>query len=113
MEELEETTVDIPTVVLSTAPDAATAESLAEALVASRLAACVNILPGVRSVYVWEGETQRSDEHLLIIKTTDERLAQLVEHLSELHPYECPEVLALGVAGGASAYLEWLSEAVR
>lgn len=110
---MEESSVDVPTVVLSTAPDAEVAERLAEALVEERLAACVNILPAMRSVYAWEGKTQRSDEHLLIIKTTDERLSELVERLADLHPYECPEVLALAVAGGASAYLEWLTETVR
>lgn len=102
----------VPIVVLSTVPDSETAERLAEALVAERLAGCVNIVPGVQSIYLWNGELQRDGELLLVIKTIDDRLTELVSRLQALHPYECPEVLALAVAGGSSAYLEWLGAAV-
>lgn len=108
-----ETIGPVPAVVLSTVADAETADRLAEALVSERLAGCVNIVPGVRSIYVWEGELQRDAELLLVIKTSDHRLEALVARIQQLHPYSCPEVLALAVGGGSSAYLEWLAGAVR
>lgn len=97
-------------VVLSTAPDEATAGRLAEMLVAGRLAACVNIVPGVRSVFSWQGELHDETEVLLICKTDAARLPLLTEELLREHPYECPEVVALPVAGGSPAYLAWLHD---
>jgi periplasmic divalent cation tolerance protein len=93
-----------------TCPDADSAARLADALVAERLAACVNLLPGLRSVYRWQGTIERSDEILLLIKTTDARLPALSARVLELHPHELPEVVAVEVAGGLSAYLEWVAE---
>ena len=99
-------------VVLSTAPDEAVATQLAGALVEGKLAACVNIVGGVRSVYWWDGALQDDAEVLLICKTDSERLDALTRRLTELHPYDCPEVVALPVAGGATAYLGWISDAL-
>jgi periplasmic divalent cation tolerance protein len=99
-------------VVLVTAP-AAEAETLGRAVVGERLAACVNVVPGVRSIYRWEGEVQADEEALLVIKTTDARLAALVERVNALHSYDLPEVLALSAAGGSTAYLEWVAEESR
>jgi periplasmic divalent cation tolerance protein len=98
--------------VLVTAPDARSAESMARALVEERLAACVNVIPGLVSVYRWEGEVQRDQEALMILKTTEPRAAALRERVVQLHPYEVPEVLVLNVVDGHATYLRWVAEAV-
>lgn len=94
----------------STCPDAATAERIARALVDARLAACVNLLPDVRSVYRWDGDVVVDDEVLLMIKTTPAQLPALRERLVALHPYETPELIALPVADGLPAYLQWVAD---
>ena len=96
-----------------TCPDAATAERIAETLVDERLAACVNVLPGLRSVYRWQGAVERTDEVLLLVKTGRERLEALTARVHALHPYELPELVAVEVAGGLGAYLDWVSEQTR
>ena len=96
-----------------TCPDAASATRIADAVVDERLAACVNQLPGLRSVYRWAGGIERADEVLLVIKTTGNRLEALTARIHELHPYELPEVIAFEVAGGLSAYLDWVAEQTR
>jgi periplasmic divalent cation tolerance protein len=85
---------------------------IAEALVNGRLAACVNVLPGVHSIYRWKGEVERAREVLLLIKTTVERFPALRDRVGELHTYETPEIIALPVAGGSEKYLSWLEEQV-
>ena len=95
-------------VVLMTAPDAAAAERLARALVEERLAACVNVVPGVRSFYRWEGRLEDAAELLLVAKTRADRTAALAARVRELHPYALPEVLELAVAGGSPGYLDWV-----
>jgi periplasmic divalent cation tolerance protein len=97
-------------VVLVTAPDAATAEVLARALVEERLAACVNVVPGVRSIYRWQGRVEEAAELLLVAKTRADRGAALAARVRELHPYELPEVLELPALGGSEAYLGWVRE---
>jgi periplasmic divalent cation tolerance protein len=96
-----------------TCPDAASAERLAEALVVEQLAACVNVLPGLRSVYRWQGGVERADEVLLLIKTRRERLDALTARVQALHPYELPELVAVEVAGGLPAYLDWVAAETR
>ena len=96
-----------------TCPDADTAERLAEALVEERLAACVNILPGLRSVYRWQAEVERADETLLLIKTVRERFDALSARIKALHPHELPEVLAVEAAAGLPAYLRWVADETR
>ena len=91
-----------------TAPDARCAETLARALVDERLAACVNVVPGVRSFYRWEGAVQEDSELLLVAKTRQDLAEALAARVKELHPYELPEVLALNAAGGSPAYLDWI-----
>lgn len=93
-----------------TCPDADTARRIADALVQERLAACVNIVPGVQSVYRWEGAIQRDDEVLLLIKTVQDRLQALQARVLALHPAELPELVAVEVAGGLAAYLDWVAE---
>lgn len=95
---------------LSTAPSAEVAEGLARALVERGLAACVNVVPGVTSFYRWRGQLQRDAECLLVIKTRAERLDELRAALTQLHPYETPELLALPIEAGLPAYLAWLDE---
>ena len=97
-------------VVLLTAPDAASAEGLARALVGERLAACVNVVPGVRSFYRWEGKVEDAAECLLVVKTRADRTAALAARVRELHSYELPEVLELDVAGGSAGYLDWVGK---
>lgn len=96
-------------VVLCTCPDAASAEHIARRLVDERLAACVNRVPGLRSVYRWQGEVRDDAEELLVIKTQRARLEALTARILELHPYELPEVIALDVAAGHAPYLAWLA----
>ena len=95
-------------VVLVTAPDLDTAARLGRALVEERLAACVNLVPGLRSIYHWEGALHDDAEVLLLVKTRTDRLEALSARVKELHPYALPEVLALPASGGSPAYLEWL-----
>ena len=92
----------------STCPDRACAERIADALVGQRLAACVNILPGVGSVYRWQGAIERADEVLLLIKTTRERYPALEAALTAVHPYELPELVAVEAAAGLPGYLAWV-----
>lgn len=96
--------------VLSTFPADRDPAPLAEALVTERLAACVNILPPMQSVYRWQGAVERAAEHQLIIKTTAARVEDLEARLTALHPYEVPELIVLPVAGGGDAYLRWIYE---
>jgi periplasmic divalent cation tolerance protein len=88
------------------------AEQLGSALVERRLAACVNIVGPMRSIYRWKGAIEHEQEYLLLIKTTAERAAELAAAFAELHPYELPERVELTIDGGSDDYLEWLSAQV-
>ena len=96
-----------------TVPSVETAKSLGRLLVRERLAACVNILPGLRSVYRWQDQIEAADEVLLLIKTSAETYPALQARLAALHPYELPELLAVEAATGLPAYLEWVAEQTR
>ena len=100
-------------IVYCTCPDAASADAVAQALVSERLAACVNVLPGVRSTYRWQGTMHTSDEVLLLIKTTADRLDALAARVQVLHPYELPEVVAVEAVGGLAPYLDWVAQQTR
>ena len=98
---------------LNTCPDATSAERIATALVEERLAACVNLLPGLHSIYRWQGQVESADEVLLMIKTTAEAYPALQQRLLALHPYELPELLAVEPAAGLPAYLGWIADQAR
>jgi periplasmic divalent cation tolerance protein len=99
-------------VALSTVGTAEDAERISRALVERRLAACVNVVPGVVSVYRWKGDVRRDEERLLVIKTRAARLGALREALVALHPYELPELVALPIEAGHEPYLAWLDDSV-
>ncbi len=99
--------------VLVTAADMRTARKIARAALTQRLAACVNLVPGIESHYWWSGKLAQSREILLLIKTTKRRLAQLEECVVENHPYDTPEFVVLGFEGVNKRYLEWLRQSVQ
>jgi len=101
-----------PLVVLVTAPSESSALDLGRALVDEHLAACVNVVPGLTSIYLWEGRREEAAEALLIIKTRPEGYLALQRRIIELHPYSVPEVLGLPVAEGAPAYVQWVRESI-
>ncbi len=99
--------------VLVTAPTADKAAELARALVEEQLAACGNVVPGLRSIYRWEGKVHDEAEALLILKTRAPLFEVLRQRVVELHPYQCPEVLRLDVEEGHAPYLQWIRDNVR
>ena len=101
-----------PLVVLVTAPSEPAALEIGRALVDERLAACVSVVPGLTSIYLWKGQREETAEALLLIKTRPERYAALQRRVLELHPYSVPEVLGLPVAEGAPAYVQWVRESI-
>jgi periplasmic divalent cation tolerance protein len=102
-----------PRVVLTTCGSLEEARHIARALVEQQLAACVNIVPQVESMYRWKGEVETSTEVLLVIKTTAGAFERLQAVLLKLHSYEVPECLELTVTDGSKAYLNWIGESVR
>lgn len=99
-------------IVLTTVPDADDGERLAEQLIGERLAACVQILPKMTSVYFWEGEVRTEPEHLLLIKTLDSKFDELAEFIRANHSYTVPEVVAVRVESVSEEYLEWMRASV-
>ena len=95
-----------------TAPDAATAETIANALIAERLAACVNILAPAQSIYEWQGSVEKTEETPFIVKTTTAAAQGVRERILALHPYDCPCVVALqiGSAHSSAAFLDWIKK---
>jgi periplasmic divalent cation tolerance protein len=102
----------VAVLVLTTVPESFDVETLARTLVDERLAACVNILPVMTSVYRWEGQVEDAAERQLLIKTAPDAVAALRTRLLALHPYDVPECLVFHVADGSEAYLSWLRDAV-
>jgi len=95
-------------VMFSMCPSAAVAETIARHLVDERLAACGNVVAGVRSVYRWRGKVHRDSEALLILKTRASLVGECVRRIRSFHPYELPEIVAVPIIGGLPAYLEWI-----
>jgi periplasmic divalent cation tolerance protein len=101
-----------PVVVLTTLGPDFDARSLARAIVEARLAACVNVIDGIHSIYRWEGRVAADDEQLLLIKTTDARLDALREMLFALHPYDVPEFVVMPIESTSEAYGMWIEQSV-
>lgn len=99
--------------VIANCPDEACANRIALAVVEAGLAACVNLLPRVQSVYRWQGAIESASEVPLLIKTTAGRYTELEAAIRELHPYDVPEIIALPIAQGLPAYLDWLAAETR
>lgn len=99
--------------VLTNLPDREAAEKLAASLIEARVAACVNILAPCRSVYRWQGEVERAEEHPMLIKTTAARYPALELAIRAGHPYELPEIIAVPLAAGFPAYLDWVAAETR
>ena len=97
-------------VVMTTFPGSGDVETFAATLVEERLAACVNVLPPMRSIYRWDGAVERADERQLLIKTTTDRVHDLEVRIKALHGYEVPEFLVIGVLDGSREYLSWIAE---
>jgi periplasmic divalent cation tolerance protein len=100
-------------VVLSTCASADEAARIARELVEKRLAACVNIVPGLRSIYHWQGAVEDSGENLLLIKSRRDLLPELTKAIGSLHSYSVPEVIAVPVVDGAPPYLSWMDRELR
>ena len=100
-------------IVLSTLPADAEAVPLATLLVEERLAACVNVLPAMTSVYRWKEGIETDTEHQVVIKTTRAQVAPLWDRLRELHPYDTPEFVVLSIVDGNDAYLKWISDSTE
>ena len=100
-------------IVLVTVPDEDTGQSMVRTVVGERLAACGNIVSGLRSIYWWEGAMQEDSEALILFKTSRKALPALLSRIQELHPYDVPEFLALPVAEGSVSYLSWVSKSLE
>ena len=98
-------------IVLTSCPNADTAGAIADALVEQGYAACVNIVGGLRSIYMWKGARESTEEYLLIIKTTQSAYPALEQAIVALHPYELPEIIAVPMAAGLPGYLDWITAA--
>jgi periplasmic divalent cation tolerance protein len=99
--------------VLCTCPTSSAATVIATALLEERIAACVNRLPGIKSMYRWEGRVERDDEVLLLIKTTSQMFPRVEETIAKLHPYELPEIIGVPLSAGSLAYLNWIKSATE
>ncbi|MDQ3324108.1 MAG: divalent-cation tolerance protein CutA [Acidobacteriota bacterium] len=100
-------------VVLTTTPNEREAEDLAEKIVAEKLAACVQILPQMKSVYFWDGAVQKESEHLLLIKTLPEKFDVLAKFIQANHSYETPEIAALKAADVSENYFNWIKDSLE
>ena len=101
-----------PVIATTTTPNLETAERIARRLVDDRLAACVQIVDRIRSIYRWQGKVQEEPEALLVVKTAEALIPRIEALLREIHPYEVPELAAVPIASGSAAYLKWLAESL-
>ena len=100
-------------IAISTFPDPETANRIAEALVAGKLAACANLIPGVHSIYRWKEKIETASEVVVFFKTTQDRVVSFEEKLRSLHPYEVPELICIKIDSGSPDYLRWVSDNCR
>ncbi|KAJ1295658.1 hypothetical protein BS78_01G239900 [Paspalum vaginatum] len=112
--QMESASTTVPSIVVYvTVPNREAGNKLAGSIISEKLAACVNIVPGIQSVYWWEGKVQSDAEELLIIKTRESLLDALTEHVKANNEYDVPEVIALPIQGGNMKYLEWLKNSTK
>jgi len=100
-------------IALSTCPNPGVATQLSQSIVEQQLAACVNIIPAIQSIYQWQGKIMQDNESLLIMKTQQQQLAALELFIQEHHPYEVPEFITLTIDSGAKAYLDWITASLN
>lgn len=100
-------------IVLNTCPGSITAKNIATDLVANKLAACVQVIPGIQSFFRWVGKVDNKEEYLLIIKTTAGCYEEVEKSIKALHPYELPEIVAVPISTGLSGYLKWLDDSTQ
>ncbi|MDX1519170.1 MAG: divalent-cation tolerance protein CutA [Gammaproteobacteria bacterium] len=100
-------------IVLNTCPGSITAKQIAQDLVANNHAACVNIIPGIQSVFKWGNQVKNETEYLLIIKTSRDNYAVVEKRIRALHPYELPEVIAVPITEGLDGYLNWIKQVIH
>ncbi len=98
--------------ILCTCPNNKIAKEIATILVEAKLAACVSIIPGIESIYMWEGKLENSHEYLLVIKSTKDIYIKVEELIKKHHPYTCPEIIAIPIEQGSKEYLNWVAQAV-
>lgn len=99
--------------ILSTVPNQKTGAKIAKALVRDKFCACVNVIPKLSSFYWWKGKIESSNETLLLIKTTQSKVAALIRALKKIHPYETPEIISLEIKEGWKGYLDWIASSVK
>ncbi len=99
--------------VFSSFPTSDIANKIAKTLVQEKLAACVNILPGVQSIFFWENELNEANESLILIKTKSSNYEELEKRILELHPYACPEVIGVNLEAGSSKFLNWIEQVTK
>ncbi|KAK3150698.1 hypothetical protein QOZ80_3AG0236530 [Eleusine coracana subsp. coracana] len=111
---MDSASTTVPSIVVYvTVPNREAGKKLSQGIISEKLAACVNIVPGIESVYWWEGKVQTDAEELLIIKTRESLLNALTEHIKANHEYDVPEVISLPITGGNTKYLEWIKNSTR
>lgn len=100
-------------ILITTLPEMEQAKQMAQTIVNQKLAACINILPQMVSIYRWQGALEEGTEHMLVIKTEVARLDELKKTILEMHPYELPEIIVVPIVGGHPPYLDWIGESVQ
>ena len=100
-------------VIYSTCPDIESAERISRHIVEQRMAACVNLIPGITSIYTWDGNIQRDQEVLLVMKSTKDRFDDIQNLISDEHPYDLPELIAVPITESSPDYLEWIKQCTK
>jgi periplasmic divalent cation tolerance protein len=99
--------------VLCSCPDKEIATTISENIVAQHLAACINIVPGIKSVYHWQGNVESAEESLMLIKTHQQKFSSLKNTITTMHPYEVPEIISVDISDGLPKYLDWITSSMR